>query len=162
MRERSNRQSIPALAALLLVGMFGVSILSVLLTGADTYRRLTRRDQLSYDSRTCAQYVATKVRQAPSPEAVGLGHFGGSDALVIREELDGAVYLTRVYCHNGWLMELFSAADGDFAPEDGEKILPADSLMLIQTGALLQAEIAHGEETTQTALYLRGGEEGAA
>lgn len=162
MRERNNRQSISALAALLLLGVFGVSILSVLLTGAGTYRRLTQRDQLSYDSRTCAQYVAAKVRQAASAEAVAVSSFGGSDALVIREEHSGAVYLTRVYCHDGWLMELFTAAGGDLTPEDGEKILPADSLALMQTGGLLRADITHGGETTQVALYLRGGEEGPA
>ena len=158
MRERSNRQSITTLAALLLLGVFGVSILSVLLTGASTYRRLVQRHQLSYDRRTCAQYVAARVRQAPSPDAVVLSRFGSSDALVIREDVDGTVYLTRVYCHDGWLMELFAAADGDFAPEDGQKLLPADSLTLTQTGTLLQADIAHGGETTQVAVQLRGKE----
>ena len=158
MRERSNRQSITTLAALLLLGVFGVSILSVLLTGAGTYRRLVQRHQLSYDRRTCAQYVAARVRQAPSPDAVVLSRFGSSDALVIREDVDGTVYLTRVYCHDGWLMELFAAADGDFAPEDGQKLLPADSLTLTQTGTLLQADIAHGGETTQVAVQLRGKE----
>lgn len=162
MRERSNRQPISTLAALLLLGVFGVSILSVLLTGAGTYRRLIQRDQLSYDRRTCAQYVATKVRQAPTSDAVAVSRFGDSDALVIHEEVDGTAYLTRVYCHDGWLMELFTAAGGDFAPEDGEKILPADSLILTQSGTLLQADIAHGEETTQVALYLRGREGGPA
>lgn len=156
MRERSNRQSITTLAALLLLGVFGVSILSVLLTGAGTYRRLVQRHQLSYDRRTCAQYVAARVRQAPSPDAVTLSRFGSSDALVIREDVDGTVYLTRVYCHDGWLMELFAAAGGDFAPEDGQKLLPADSLTLTQTGTLLQADIAHGGETTQVAVQLRG------
>ena len=158
MRERSNRQSITTLAALLLLGVFGVSILSVLLTGAGTYRRLVQRHQLSYDRRTCAQYVAARVRQAPSPDAVVLSRFGSSDAMVIREDVDGTVYLTRVYCHDGWLMELFAAADGDFAPEDGQKLLPADSLTLTQTGTLLQADIAHGGETTQVAVQLRGKE----
>jgi len=158
MRERSNRQSITTLAALLLLGVFGVSILSVLLTGAGTYRRLVQRHQLSYDRRTCAQYVAARVRQAPSPDAVTLSRFGSSDALVIREDVDGTVYLTRVYCHDGWLMELFAAADGDFAPEDGQKLLPADSLTLTQTGTLLQADIAHSGETTQVAVQLRGKE----
>ncbi len=160
MRERNDRQLISAMAALVLLGVFGISILAVLLTGADTYRRLTQRDQLAYDRRTCAQYVATKVRQAPSPSAVALERFGASDALVVRHELDGVVYLNRIYCHDGWLMELFSAADGAFAPEDGEKVLPADRLGLTRSGRLLLVEIVHEEKMTQVALYLR--EEGGA
>lgn len=157
MRERNDRQLISAMAALVLLSVFGISILAVLLTGADTYRRLAQRDQLAYDRRTCAQYVATKVRQAPSPSAVALERFGESDALVVRHELDGVVYWNRIYCYDGWLMELFAAADGEFAPEDGEKVLPADSLGLTQSGQLLLVEIVHEAEMTQVALYLREG-----
>ena len=40
------------LLALLLFGLFSVCVLAVLLTGADAYRRLTRRDRLAFDSRT--------------------------------------------------------------------------------------------------------------
>ena len=158
MRERSNRQSITTLAALLLLGVFGVSILSVLLTGAGTYRRLVQRHQLSYDRRTCAQYVAARVRQAPSPDAVTLSRFGSSDALVIREDVDGTVYLTRVYCHDGWLMELFSLKSGSFAPEDGTKLLPAEALTLDLEDGLLTAAISCGGKTARLKLALRTGE----
>ena len=70
MKQQKTQQSISALAALLMFGVFAVGILSVLLGGADSYRRLTQRDRVSYDERTCAQYMATKLRQAPSPESV--------------------------------------------------------------------------------------------
>ena len=146
------------LAALLLLGVFGVSILSVLLTGAGTYRRLVQRHQLSYDRRTCAQYVAARVRQAPSPDAVVLSRFGSSDALVIREDVDGTVYLTRVYCHDGWLMELFTVADGAFAPEDGEKILPLQSLSLSRDGTLISIYLTDPDNSSQLlTLHIRGG-----
>lgn len=159
MKRRLKSQSIPALAALVLFGVFAVGILSVLLSGAGAYRRLTERDRLSYDSRTCAQYVATRVRQADAPDAVRLESFGGVDALVTVLEVDGAEYLTRVYCHDGWLMELFAAADGEFAPEDGEKILPARSMELERTGDLLQVELVDGNGTAvEFQLALRGGE----
>ena len=41
--------------------------------------------------------------------------------------------------------------------EDGEKVLPADSLELTREGQLLLVEIVHEEEMTQVALYLREG-----
>ena len=50
------------LLALLLFGLFSVCVLAVLLTGADAYRRLTQRDRLAFDSRTCTQYVAGSGR----------------------------------------------------------------------------------------------------
>ena len=51
---------------------------SVLLTGAGVYQRLTQRDRQAYDQRTCAQYLAAKVRQAPGPQSVSLSSFGDS------------------------------------------------------------------------------------
>lgn len=159
MRERSGKRSISGLAALLLLGVFAVGILAVLLSGARAYQRLTERNRLAYDSRTCVQYVATKVRQAPAPGAVVLSDFGDGDGLIISEKIEGAEYWTQVYCHDGWLMELFTVADGGFAPEDGEKILQAQSLALTREGDLLRVEIVDGNGTeTAILLNLRGGE----
>ena len=160
MRERNNRQSISTLLALLLLAVFGVSILSVLLSGAGTYRRIVQRDQRAYDSRTCAQYIATKVRQAPSPDAVSLGQFGTGSALLIRENVENAAYLTRIYCHDGWLMELFTAADGAFAPEDGERLLQVENVTFAARDGLLYADILCDGRATQVMLCLPGGEEG--
>jgi len=159
MRERSGKRSISGLAALLLLGVFAAGILSVLLGGAGAYRRLTERDRLAYDSRTCLQYVATKLRQAPAPGTVSLSDFGDGDSLVISETVEGEDYCTRVYCHEGWLMELFTAAEGEFEPADGEKIMQARSLTLTQKGDLLRVEIVDGNGRGETLmLYLRGGE----
>lgn len=141
MREGKQKRSISALAALLLFAVFALGVLSVLLTGANAYRRLTERDRLLYDSRTAVRYVATKLRQAASPSAVGVSAFGDGDALVLYEAFDGERYCTRVYCHDGWLMELYAADVDGFSPEDGEKILPAESLSLTLEDGMLCAEI---------------------
>ena len=111
MKNHTNERSLSALAALLTFALFAIGILSVLLGGANVYRRLTQRDAQSYDSRTCAQYIATKLRPAPSPGAVAIAPFGDGDSLFITETIGDSTYLTRVYCHNGWLMELFTVAD---------------------------------------------------
>lgn len=140
-------------------GVFAVGILSVLLAGAGAYQRLTERDGLAYDSRTCAQYVATKVRQAGAPGAVRVESFGGVDALVIVQVYDGVEYWNRIYCHDGWLKELFTAAEGEFAPEDGEKILPAQKLELERQGGLLCIELTDGNGTAmELSLTLRAEE----
>ncbi len=161
MKKHSRQPSISALAALLVLGVFAVGILSVLISGASAYQRLTARDQLAYDSRTCVQYVAAKVRQAPAPDAVALTSFGDGDSLVITQMIDGQEYQTHVYCCDGWLMELFAAADGGLEPQDGEKILPLQSLVLILEDDLLWVELVDGNGTESSiALSLRGGEGG--
>ena len=158
MKNYTNERSLSALAALLTFALFAIGILSVLLGGANVYRRLTQRDQHSYDSRTCAQYIATKLRQAPSPGAVAIAPFGDGDSLFITETIGDSTYLTRIYCHTGWLMELFTVADGAFAPEDGEKILPLQSLSLSRDGTLISIHLTDPDNSSQLlTLHIRGG-----
>lgn len=146
------------LLVLLLFGTFAVCVLSVLLTGADVYQRLSLRDRLSYDQRTAAQYLTTRVRQSDRLDDVRIRDFDGQDALVFTEEIDGAAYETLVYCHGGYLRELFAAVGGQFLPEDGEKVLAAQDLSARQDGQRLTVELTgpSGEVQTLT-LYLRSG-----
>ena len=129
--------------------LFAISILFVLLNGAGVYRRLTQRDQYSYDSRTCAQYVATKMRQAPSSAAISTDTFGTVDSLRISQDIEGLEFVTRIYCYENWLMEIFTLADGDFFPEDGEKILPLSSLSVSQDGSVFSFILTDTEGNTQ-------------
>ena len=157
MKERNDLRSLSTLASLGLLAVFAVLILSVLLGGAGAYRRLTQKGQQQFDSRTCVQYIATKVRQAP--EGVQADTFGMSDALVIPQTYGEVQYVTRIYCYDGWLMELFTAASGDFAPEDGERLMPAKRLSLSLKDGLLTVLIAEDTGKEQTLLLdLRTGE----
>lgn len=157
-----NKQNRNVLPVLVLLSIFAICVLSVLLMGANAYHRLTTRDQAAYERRTCAQYLATKVRQAPVPDAVFVSSFGGEDALVFAENIEGETYLTRIYCCDGWLRELFSAADGIFVPEDGEKVLPAQALCLTLKDGLLSVQITDSSgRPIHLKLSIRGGGGGA-
>lgn len=156
-----NQHHMDSLLALVLFGLFAACILSVLLTGSEAYRRLTFRDQASYERRTCAQYIAIKVRQATSPDSISLSSFGDGDALVLTENIGGEPYVTRIYCDNGWIRELYSSADGEFVPDDGEKVLQAQALSLSLEGDLLSVQIT-GDDGNSIAFILSiRGREGA-
>lgn len=156
MKERVQMRSLSTVAALLVLAVFAVGILSVLLGGVNAYTRLTQRDQTAYENRSAAQYLATRLRQISGSEAVSVAPFGEGQALVIADEVDGDMYLTRIYCYNGWLMELYSAP-GEFALEDGERLLPMESLALTLNGRLLTAVFTAGDGNTQTQqLWIRG------
>lgn len=159
MRNFLKNGSLSGLVALLTFVLFAISILFVLLNGAGVYRRLTQRDQYSYDNRTCAQYVATKMRQAPSPTAVSADTFGTVDSLQISQDIEGLEFVTRIYCYENWLMEIFTLADGDFLPEDGEKILPLGSLSVSQDGSVFSFILTDTEGNTQhLTISARGGD----
>lgn len=159
MKNNANERTISVVAALLVFGIFAVGVMGVLLSGASAYRRMSRRDNVTFADRTAAQYITTKLRQAPAPDGVFVSEFGGADALCIRQELNGAVYVTRIYCHEGWLMELFSSADGTFLPEDGEKILPLQSISLTdRDGAVTAVLTDEAGNSRAVTVYLRSGE----
>ena len=162
MKREKIQHHMDGLLLLLLFGVFAVCVLSVLLTGARAYRRLTLRDQEAYRRRTCVQYLATRVRQADEDQAVAVEQFGGSDALCFRQSIVGEEYVTRIYVHDGWLMELYTAQDAELEPEAGERVMELDSLELSLEDGLLTARIGRGGGGTDTLqLSLRSGEEGA-
>lgn len=158
MNTGRNKRKADNLLVLLLFAVFAVCILSILLTSADVYKRLSSRDQHSYDRRTAAHYLTTRVRQADRLGDVKIQSFEGQDALVFTETVDGTVYETLVYCYDGYLRELFVAAGGDFLPEDGEEVLAAQSLSICQNGRLLDMELTSPSGEAQSlCLYLRSG-----
>lgn len=136
MKDRTHK--ITDLLSLTVLTVFALCTLVVLLLGGRVYRNLVEAGGETYRSRTTVQYLTTRVQQAG---AVSVEAFGDTDALVIREEQGSRVYLTRIYCHDGWLRELYCAETAQLQPADGEKILEAESLTLLLEDGLLTAEI---------------------
>ncbi len=121
-----KKRNMSGVLVLLVFAVFMVSVLLVLLSGADTVQRLTRRDQQSYHHRTAVQYITTRIRQADAAGAVSIRHSEAGDTLVLTEEIEGWVYETRVYCCDGYLREMFCEAGAALPPEFGEEILPME------------------------------------
>ena len=126
------------LIALLLFGVFAACLLAVLLTGAGAYKRLNARNEETYARRTCMQYVANRVHQAPKPTDVTVEPFGDGNALTITDE-DG--WITRVYYYDGCLMELYYNASFTLSPRDGEKIMEINGLDLLLEDELLTVTV---------------------
>jgi hypothetical protein len=137
------------LSALLTFTVFAVCILLVLLYGARVYGRLVQRGEESFRLRTATQYLYTRVQQA---ESVSLTEFDGCEALTIKEQTDGVSYVTRVYCYDGYLRELFCPENAALRPEDGEKITPAAQLQMKLEAELLTIDL----DGCRLLLQLRG------
>lgn len=163
MRIRQKENQTQGLLVLLLFAVFAICVLAVLLTSAGAYRGLADRDQTGYSSRTAGQYLVTRLHQSDCAGAVSVESFGGVDALVITEHIDGEDYCTRIYCCDGYLRELFTAADADLLPTDGEKVLAAEALKLTLEEGLLTAKLTDGAGQTQCiSVFLRSEEEAKA
>ncbi len=149
---KSRKHHIEALAALLLFAAFALCILAVLLSGSRVFSRISERDECAFTLRTIDSYLATKLRQSDATAAISIK----DEALVLRES-EG--YETRIYCHEGYIYELFTRSDLEALPEDGEKLLPADSMLPELSGGLLRVEIVSEGENTELLYSLRSGEE---
>lgn len=153
MKRQSTKHQVDGLVMLLLFGVFAACVMAVLLTGAKTYQGLTERDQAAFDRRACVQYIATRVRQADAQDGIAVEPFGEVTALAVR---DGE-FITRVYCWDGWLMELYCYWDAAMEPQDGERVMALDGLEMTLEDGLFTARIG-GRDTL--CLSLRSGEGG--
>lgn len=159
---KGKKIQMDAPVVLLVFSLFAACVLMVLLTGADAYQRLVERDQTAFDRRSCTQYLATKVRQGDGQGQIWVDTFAedeGPKCLFLEE--DG--YLTRIYCYDGWLRELYAQPDSGLEPQDGEQVLQAQDLELSLEDGLLTLTVTtpQGERITQQ-LSLRSGEGAAA
>ena len=158
-----RRKHADVLGVLLSFTLLAACLLAVLLSGARIYRGLTERSQESFARRTAAQFLETRLRQTDAKD-IFLGSFDGTpaqqgDTLFLREEVDGEDYLTRIYCYDGSLRELYTPADSDCQQEDGERLVAAESLTLSREADLLTASVTTDGTETQLILALPAGED---
>lgn len=159
MKKTESRFQTEKLLPLVLFAILAVCAVLVLLTGAGVYKRLTERGQEAFHNRTVPLYIATKVRQADCTGAVSVEHRNGTDILCLKEEIDGKGYVTRIYCCEGVVRELFSAENVTFDPEAGEKITEASEVRFLLEDGSLAVEVTQKDTTvTEQTLTLRSGE----
>ena len=145
--KNNTHRKLTQLLGLLVFALFAVCVAAVLLSGVKSYQTLTRRGAMAHEQRVAVRYLTTRFRQAPS---VRVEDFCGLQTLTIREEIQGKTYLTRVYCYEGSIRELFSGESAKVTPKDGEEVLAAQELSFSQEGRQLAVEIVHPDGATHT------------
>jgi len=160
MRVKKKNQ-LSGVLVLLVFAVFGVSVLLVLLTGADVVKTLSERDRESYDRRTTMQYITTRVRQADEAGMVSVRRMEDRDVLVLSQDIEGIRYETYVYSCGGYLRELFVEAEFGMELEFGEMILPLRDLCFADEGTHIRAELTFEDGSTQSMILALRSERGA-
>ena len=164
MKRYVRQHHMDGLFVLLSFGVFAVCVLLVLLTGADVCRSQTERDQAAWSRRTGAQYLTAKLRHADEAGAIGFSGGDGAlwyDTMDLREEIGGETYVTRVYCYDGYIRELFTVDGGVYAPEDGEPVMAAQELRFGWDGELVQAVCVDADGQVSRSYFAPRSGEGA-
>ena len=128
MMKKVRGHKIDTIFVLLIFCVFAVSVLMVLMLGANTYKNMTEISRDGQDERTVLSYIWSKVKNGDEDGGVTIDYFHGLPALFIDDEIDATVFRTTIYLYDGWVYELFSEAGLDFFPEDGVKIIRAEQL----------------------------------
>ena len=144
-----KKSNLTGVLVLLVFAVFMVSVLLVLLSGADTVQKLTDRDQRTYHHRTAVQYLTTRIRQSDRAGAVSTDNSGDVSTLVLTEDIDGYPYETRIYCYDGYLREMFCPAGLGLAPGFGEEILPMEDFRVVLEDNMLRAELILTDGTSE-------------
>lgn len=158
-----KRHSMAGIFTLLSFAAMAATMLLVLLLGLRCYRALVQRDEESYTSRICVQYIRSKVQHADQNGGVFVAPFTPGDdtspaAVYLLDPAQGDV-CTRIYYYDGSVRELCAPAAESFSPEDGGEILPAGGLSLLQTGSLLDVTVtASSGRQSRIVMALRSGE----
>ena len=161
MKEQHRNNHTDGVLVLVLFGVFALCVLSSLLQGAGIYHRMTLRGQEAYDRRTAAQYLIMRVHQSDRRDGVRVAQFDTVEALELSRTVDNTEYVTRIYCYDGNLCELFSARDSGVSPEDGEAIMPVQKLNFSLEKGLLTAELLQDGQESQIKVRLRSAGGGA-
>lgn len=141
----------------LLFFLFACCMFFVLISGAKSYKNVTAVMEEQFSINTCISYVTAKVRHYDSEGAVMIGKIGDTDALLLKEMIDGEEYLTYLYCYDGSLMELFCSADMEVYPVEGQKIMELDSLELVVEDDLIHFSCEINEKQASTSVLLQSG-----
>ena len=125
-----------AVFALILFAAFAVSILMVLTTGAQAYQNVRNSVENHYSENTCVSYIVMKLRHYDDVTCdVELGDVEGTPALLFSEVIDGEEFVTAIYFHNGYVMEIFAEGGYEFTLDEGFQIIEAQSLTLSSPSA---------------------------
>ena len=134
MMKMTRSSRIDTVFVLIIFCVFAISVLMVLMLGANIYRSMNDISREGYDERTGLSYIWTKVKNNDEEGRIHIGDFHGLSALCFDEEFDWVTYRTMVYFYDGWVYELFSEVGLDFLPEDGAQIIQIDDLRFDELG----------------------------
>lgn len=138
MKQRQGKNFIvDILFVLALFGLFATSALMLVTIGASVYQNTIDAMDTNYDARVVSTYLAEKLRQSDelldSQSSVSVSELDGSPALVLSQELNGELYDTYLYYHEGYLKELFMRRGSDIGGDSrsaGQEIIALQDFSL--------------------------------
>lgn len=126
MKKSGRGHSIDFLFPLSLFGIFAVCALFLIVIGAGVYERLEKNMEDTYAVSTAFSYVTEKLRQHDARGQISLITVDGSTALLLTDDINGAVYHTCIGPSGDYLCEGVFSEDADIT------LSPADAVIEVR------------------------------
>ncbi len=157
MGKRRNAWIANYASMLSLLCVFIIGSLILMNVGVHVYKNIVENNAENFRLRASLSYVATKVRQYDMADTISVQEEDGVPMLVFQEELEGTKYLTRIYCYDGNMMELFQEEGLEHDLNDGFEIMELDDLQIEQQGNQIFLTAMDGGEKESLTLSIRSG-----
>ena len=126
--EGKRTHVIDTLFVLCLLFLFIISAITVIIIGAGVYKKNVSAMSGNYSHRIACAYISEKIRQSDVKGRIFTEELFGQTTLVMQDEVDGVLYNTYIYNHDGYLRELYARSDlKEMFPQSGQKILEISS-----------------------------------
>ena len=129
MQQKQQPHIIDVIFVLALFGAFAFSAVMLIIAGSTIYRNTINNMQSNFETRTSSSYISEKLRQGGEVDILHSDASG--DIIAVKRLVDKREYATFLYCRDGYLCELYSAADTDLSEgmlAAGQKITELSSL----------------------------------
>jgi len=157
--KKIKPRSFDVIFTLLLFCLFTFTVMTTLISGVSVYKNTEELMLSRYEERTALAYIITKVHNYDIQGNITVKKFGETDALIFTETIGGIDYLTYIYCHEGWLRELFIDEFAEFEAHMGENIVEAEKLnFTMKTSDLVYIRYeSDGGKVCETHVNIRSG-----
>ena len=160
MSKRRNAWIANYASMLALLCVFIIGSLALMNVGVHVYKNIVENNAENFRLRASLSYMATKVRQYDAVDTISVQEEEGVPMLVFQEELEGATYLTKIYCYDGNMMELFQEEGLEHDLNDGFEIMELDDLHIEQQGNQILLTAMDGGKKESLTLSLRSANSG--
>ena len=133
MMKTTRMRQIDTIFVLIIFCVFAMSVLIVLSLSGNIYKNTVSLTQEKSDEHITLSFIWTKAKNGDALDAVYVDDFHGLPSLFLEEEYGEVTYLTTIYLYEGWIHELTYERGLELYPQDGVRIIRAESLELEQS-----------------------------
>lgn len=115
------------LFAMLLFAVLAIALFLALVAGTSVYRHIFDDDQSTADLRRGTSLVSNTLRAVDAPNTVTSADGPEGPALVLVEHLETGTFETRLYLHEGWIVQEYAVEGAEYNPDAATPVVESTS-----------------------------------